>query len=372
MSSAHVLLTGYPGFLASALLTRMIRAKDYGHYTLLVLPELGARARAMLEELSYMELEFEGRWTVLEGDITRPRFGLDMEDWSALCAQTQVVWHLAALYDLSVSPKVAYQVNVLGTRHVLNLCQEAMAFDRLIYVSTCYVSGTRKGVIYEDELDRDQGHKNYYEETKFWAEVEVRRQIEHLGLDAMIFRPGIVVGDSRTGRTSKYDGPYYIFDLLWRLPSWLPAVGVGDGEAKVNLVPVDFATKAMLHIARDQAHLGQTFHIADPNPMRAKDVLSQALAVMGKGSTRGHLPPRLVDRAMKVERISEAVGVPRESFVYFNHDAHYDTTHLDRALAPTTLRCPHLSDVLPRLIEAMLKDKKAGHLARAPHQGEEF
>ena len=297
---------------------------------------------------------------MLEGDITRARFGLTQTQWEALCAQTQVVWHLAALYDLSVSPKVAYQVNVLGTRHVLELCGQAAAFDRLLYVSTCYVSGTRTGTIYEDELDRDQGHKNYYEETKFWAEIEVQRQIQQLGLDAIVFRPGIVVGDSRTGRTLKYDGPYYVFDLLWRLPSWMPAMGVGDGEARVNLVPVDFATQAMLHIARGPRNAGKTFHIADPSPMRAKDVLTQALAVMGRGGTKGHLPPKIVDRALKIDRVSEAVGVPRESFAYFNHDAHYDTTQMTGALAGTSLRCPHLSDVLPRLIEAMIKDKGAG------------
>ena len=133
----------------------------------------------------------------------------------ALQASLRQAWHLAAVYDLAVARPLAHRVNVEGTRNLLEFAGAAAHFDRLQYVSTAYVSGKARGVFRETELDVGQGFKNHYEETKFLAEVEVVRS----KLPATIYRPGVVVGDSRTGETAKFDGPYAVLRMMEKLPS---------------------------------------------------------------------------------------------------------------------------------------------------------
>ena len=109
------------------------------------------------------------------------------------------VWHLAAVYDLAVAPQVARRVNVDGTRNVLDFCREQPHLRRLQYVSTCYVSGRFEGEFTEDALDVGQAFRNHYEETKYEAELLVRKAMAD-GIPATIYRPGIVVGDSQHRR----------------------------------------------------------------------------------------------------------------------------------------------------------------------------
>ena len=127
------------------------------------------------------------------------------------------MWHLAAVYDLAVPPEIARRVNVDGTANVVDLCHSLPRLRRLQYVSTCYVSGRYAGEFGEDVLAEGQPFRNHYESTKYDAEQLVRDAMAG-GLPATIYRPGIVVGDSTTGETLKYDGPYFIAGFLRRQP----------------------------------------------------------------------------------------------------------------------------------------------------------
>ena len=103
-------------------------------------------------------------------------------------------------------------MNVEGTGNVLELCEGCSELERLNYVSTAYVAGERTGVVYEHELALGQGFKNHYESTKFQAEVWVREALDRV--PTTIYRPAIVVGDSKTGETQKFDGPYYMLRTI--------------------------------------------------------------------------------------------------------------------------------------------------------------
>ena len=345
----HVLLTGFPGFLSTALLGRLLEVHPVASFSLLILPSMCAVADRVLRELKRDRPGLIARVELLEGDITRPRLGLAPQRYEALAARLEVVWHLAALYDLAVAERVAYEVNLEGTRQVLNLCAAAPGLRRLNYLSTCYVSGDRTGRVLERELVAQQRHKNHYEASKFWAEVEVQRRASELPVT--IFRPSIVVGHSRTGRVAKYDGPYYIFRLLDRLPKWAPLLNLGSGEAYVNLVPVDYITSALAYLGAHAGFEGQVFQLADPNPMRASDVLEMACAAFDRPGAVGALAPALARLALSPRALASRVGLPPEVLAYFNHPAEYDTAHTARALAPTSIRPPHLSTYLSVLID---------------------
>ncbi len=343
-----VLLTGFPGFLGRRLLEALAREGVGDRFVLLVQERMVEAAEASLASLGESIEGFAGRWELVVGDISQRRLGLEPEAYDALADRVTRVWHLAALYNLAVEEQLAYRVNVVGTVNVLDFCERAREFERLNYVSTSYVSGSRQGLIREVELDEGQGFKNHYESTKFWAEVEVQRRLDRL--PAVIFRPGIVVGDSRTGETDKYDGPYTLMRFIMKMPDGAPMLNIGDGESLVNIVPVDYAIAAMVAIAGQEGAVGQVFHIADPNPMRARDLVSLILETMGKAPPMGRVPPLLVDALMRLKPLRELVDVPREAIVYFNHNARYDTANTQDALEDTPLRCPHISTYLDVLI----------------------
>ena len=152
------------------------------------------------------------RLEVLVGDIGERHLGLSDTGWDRLTASVDTVFHLAAIYDLAVPLALAQRVNVDGTGNVLDFCRAAEGLRRHVYVSTAYVAGLRRGTVYEHELVLGQDFKNHYESTKFQAEVWVRDSMDTV--PTTILRPAIVVGDSQTGETEKFDGPYYLLRAI--------------------------------------------------------------------------------------------------------------------------------------------------------------
>jgi nucleoside-diphosphate-sugar epimerase len=179
--------------------------------------------------------------------------------------------------------------------------------------------------------------------------MEVQRRMPQV--PASIFRPSIVVGDSRTGKTDKYDGPYYLIKLIKRLPSWVPFPNIGRGETFVNITPVDFVSAAIAHIGLKEGAENEVYQLADPNPMRAKDIVALALRCMDRPRARGLVFPKVLDVALSVEGMEDRLGVPRQILEYFTHDARYDTRNTSKALADSEVRCPHLSAYMQILVD---------------------
>lgn len=347
---ATTLVTGFPGFVASNLVAELIAGNSDASLVLLVQHRMMDAARTRVEALKRRFPQFDGSLELVEGDVTQPRLGLTVEVHERLLAQTGVVWHLAAIYDLAAPEQVSFQVNVGGTHRVLDFCAACHDFLRLNYVSTLYVSGERKGTIFEDELDENQSHPNHYESTKFWAELEVRKRMD--SIDTVIYRPAITVGDSQTGATDKFDGPYFVFRALRKLPAWMPIPNPA-GAVTPNIIPIDFLRRALVFLGERPESSGQTFHIADPHPMRASEIFALALKLLERGEPKGSLPASLLGQALRSEALEDALGLPREVVRYFTHDARYDTTNTDDALAETDFHCPHLSSYMLTLLDYM-------------------
>ena len=199
-------------------------------------------ARAAAAEISEKQIE------IVAADISKPLLGLSRDDHDDLAARVELVFHLAAIYDLAVPVELAQRVNVDGTGNVLDLCAAAKKLERLVYVSTAYVSGMRTGSVYEHELVMGQQFKNFYESTKFQAEVWVRDRMDEI--PTVILRPAIVVGDAETGETQKFDGPYYILRTIAQAERMhRPVVNFGRAGAPFNVVPVDFIVNAIVACA---------------------------------------------------------------------------------------------------------------------------
>ncbi len=351
-STSHVLLTGFPGFIGKRLLARLAERHPEERYHLLVEQRMLSKAK---DTLAHMDpsLDLRERCELVVGDITKGRLGMDPDTHDQLRKSVTRVWHLAAIYDLAVGPVVAHQVNVRGTVNVLDFCESCSKLDALCHVSTCYVSGRRTGLILESELDKGQTFKNHYESTKFWAEMEVQERSQRVPW--VIFRPAIVVGDSKTGETDKYDGPYFVMKLLSRLPRWLPMVHIGPGNAVVNITPVDFTVDAMAEIADNPEAKGLVFQLSDPHALTSRELMELMLERMGRPKPRGSLPPKILEAALSVERIVELTGIPKQTIEYFNHPAVYDSANTQRLLEGTGITCPRFPDYFDVIYRYMLE-----------------
>ena len=238
------LLTGFPGFIGRRLAKHLLDDDPGATVVALVEPRMLAAGRDVAAEMDPERIQ------VLSGDITDRRRGLEDGDYDRLTAEVTRVFHLAALYDLAVPVELAQRVNVDGTGNVLEFCIATAALERLAYVSTAYVAGRRKGVVYEHELIMGQEFKNHYESTKFQAEVWVREAMDRV--PTTIVRPAIVVGDSRTGETQKFDGPYYLLRAISqaeRAGGSIPQFG--RLEAAFNVVPIDYVVAAIAAAAAE-------------------------------------------------------------------------------------------------------------------------
>jgi len=295
--------------------------------------------------------EVDGPVEVLAGDISKRHLGLDDATYDRLAAEVTQVFHLAAIYDLAVPIEIAQRVNVDGTGNVLELCLAARGLERLAYVSTAYVAGLRDGVVYEHELVMGQGFKNHYESTKFQAEVWVRELMHRI--PTTILRPAIVVGDSETGETEKFDGPYYILRTISRMERLgRPVVQFGASEAFFNVVPVDFVVAAIAKAGIESGTEGETLHLVDPEPLTTRELVTCLSRHYSGREPRGRLSPKLVEQTLRLPAVRQAFGgTPRESIAYLNHRVTFDTRRAVEVLSPHGLRPPRFTDYAKTMVE---------------------
>ena len=349
--SKTIFLTGFPGFIAERLVARLARA-DVQIY-LLVQPQFVDKSVNAIDDIAKRTGTPPENFALIEGDITQPDLGMTAEDLEAVRETTTDVFHLAAIYDLTVSKQAAYRVNLEGTKNVNALVKSLPHLRRYNYISTCYVAGNRKGEILETDLAHDAGHRNFYEETKYLAEIEVEKL--KTDLPVTIFRPSVVVGDSQTGETAKYDGIYYLIKYLQKAPGLLRLVNVGNKDVRLNLVPVDFVVDAIAELAFDEKALGKTIALADPEPLTTKelfDVIAENLS--GKRSLFGP-PPVLVEKFLMLPISPPITGLPHSGVPYFFLSQTYDTSVADQLLKEHQITCPGFRDYAGNLLKFLKK-----------------
>ena len=245
--------------------------------------------------------------------------------------------------------ELAQRVNVDGTGNVVDFCLAAKKLRRFVYISTAYVAGKRKGTVYEHELVMGQDFKNHYESTKFQAEAWVAEKAVPR-VPTTILRPAIVVGDSQTGETQKFDGPYFILRTIAEAErNGRPVPQFGHADAPFNVVPVDFVVDAIAIAATDEAMEGETLHLVDPEPLNACELVKLLSQEYAGREPKGRIPPKLVETSLRFAMVRERFGgAPRESIVYLNHPVTFDTRRATALLEPHGLRPPNFRDYVER------------------------
>ena len=341
-----VFLTGFPGFIAGRLLRRL--AAEPFNFILLVQPALLDRAKAEIETIVADTGRDTRDFIVRVGDITQTNLGLRDREVQEARSHTTIIYHLAAIYDLAVSRELAETVNVHGTRNVNDFARTVVDLRRYHYVSTCYVAGKRTGLILETDLPHAAGFRNHYEETKYLAECDVDRLKKELPVT--IHRPAVVVGDSVTGETVKYDGIYYLIHYLLRWPSLLTRLNIGNDVVRLNLVPVDFVVQALAVLARDEGVLGKTLQLADPAPLTTAELFDEvSKCLTGKPSSL-RIPASVVQFSLMTPPSPFLTGLPHHAVPYFFIKQTYDTSQSAAVLNTYDIRCPPFRSYVKNIV----------------------
>jgi short-subunit dehydrogenase len=350
-------VTGATGFIGRNLVERLLQREG----TIYALVRAGSRGR--LEELRTGWGADGARVVPISGDLTQPGLAISEEDRVAMRGEVEHFFHLAAIYDITADASTQEVANVEGTRHAVELAGalEAGCFH---HVSSIATAGLYKGVWTEDMFDEaEKLDNNPYFRTKHEAERLVR---EGSTRPWRVYRPGIVVGDSRTGAIDKIDGPYYFFKSLQRarkvLPSWLPTVGVEGGE--INIVPVDFVAAAIDHIAHEPGLDGRAFHLTDPNPRKAGQVVNlfaraaDAPRMQWRAGTEVTEPAtgalrsalRLLPGSKRaVAAVLSELGLPASVLTYIDYPTSFDSTKTQEVLAGSGIEVPPLESYATRI-----------------------
>lgn len=348
--------TGFPGFISNQLIREVLRRNDgAGKVYVLVLPSMAEKAHAeRLEIMKDFALQ-ENQFDVIEGDITADGLGIKPSQAEMLRNDVTHVFHLAAIYDLAVPKALAFRVNVDGTRNVNEWVKSLKNIKRYTYFSTAYVAGKREGLLYEDELIRPYAFKNFYEETKYEAEVLVDQLKSHVPVT--IIRPGIVKGHSKTGETIKFDGPYFIMNFIDRL-SFMPFLPrLGKGESVVNLVPVDYIIEATTYLSFAEKGAGKTYHLTDPKPYKVSELYEMMMAELMKKQPIGSMPLGFAKIGLNFRVLRRYLGVEKEALDYFSWKGNFDSSSAQDDLADSGIQCPDFKEGLSAMAEFYQKNK---------------
>ena len=346
-------VTGATGFIGKRLVKALLaRRGSTVHF--LVRPGSESKLAALYDYWGVGK----ARAVAVTGDLTSRKLGVAADTLKALKGKVDAVYHLAAVYDLSADAESQVQVNIEGTR---NMVEFAKAIDagHVHHVSSIAAAGLYEGVFREDMFEEAEGLDHPYFMTKHESEKIVRAECK---VPWTVYRPALVVGDSKTGEMDKIDGPYYFFKVIQRmrqiLPPWFPSVGLEGG--RINIVPVDFVVKCIDHISHGKGDLkGKAFHIVDPMGYRIGDVLdifskaahAPKMNLFVNAALLGFIPKSVKKGMMAlapVRRVRNALmkdmGLPEDVFTFLNWPTRYDRRELDAALKGSGIECPRLDD----------------------------
>lgn len=295
----NILLTGGTGFLGSHIAMELLR-REYP-VLLLCRPSRDLTALQRVEQLlAWFEVSTSeiSNLEVIEGAIDRPQLGLSDSQYSHLLEYVDEVVHCAANTSFAKRKKEEVETgNVKALHNVVDLAVRSKCYY-FHQVSTAYVAGKRTGRC-EEELVKTKQFTNIYEETKYRAERYVSKICRKEGIRLNIYRPSIVYGHSRNGKSIRFNALYYPMKMLLFLREIYErdikerggkqadkmGIRVGNGNSMylpirvekkesggINLIPVDYFVESFVAIMEECLD-GGVFHIVSRRPKKLDDLI---------------------------------------------------------------------------------------------------
>jgi len=357
----EVFMTGVTGFLGRQVALRLLRRSDITRLYCLVRASDASEGHARLlkslgritspEEVATLE---DGL-IALPGDLTAPDLGLGDSARRQVLTSCRVFLHCAADVRFDQTIDDARSRNLVGTQRVAELALCADQVDRFDWVGTAFVAGKRRDTVAESALRHDAGWKNSYEQSKYEAEVWLRDEASALPLT--VFRPSIIVGESRTGRTSSYGVLYWPVQIYAR--GWWRTV-VGRADTPIDIVPVDFVADAIVALTGPGQPTGCTYHLAaGPEGSLTVGAIAELLQAYFAGPPARYIEADFFMRWVrpvldlflwgKRGRVLKQGG--RFFVPYFSGNPAFDVSRTRAALRPFGLEPPQVATYMTTLLD---------------------
>ena len=355
----HVFVTGATGFVGSHLTNRLL--KDGHRVTALARGSRTSDARdrildvlTLVSESDYRNNAAVERLTVLEGDISQPNLGVDRDILQKACQSIDETWHCAASLSFAEEERdEIFRMNVDGARNVIEVVKQTPG-KRLHHVSTAYVAGIRDTAL-ESEINVGQKFRNPYEASKCEAEELIDSARIDGSIVPTVYRPSVVIGDSRTGRVTHFHGVYAFIRGLWstleRMRRRNPSDGTiqlalrvpGSGNTTLNFVPIDYVVNGMVEIGGRESSVGNTYHLANPDATPNRIWLPAVCKLLGMEGLRFVDPQSFVNEPPN--RL-EALFRKHMAFyyMYLQGEPRFDCSRALEALKGTGIECPLVTE----------------------------
>lgn len=275
------LITGFPAPRARAVLSALARRRPDAALTLLVHPSRMPEARAVSDELGFAP---GGRVELVEGDPAAIDFGLAGDRYLALGARTRAVHAAYSITHPDVDTRTVEALNLGAAREMVELSRVAPRLDRLVWYSSVFVSGDRRGRVREDELAAGQSFRNAVERSLATAE----RMLCRSGAPLSILRAGHLLGAG----FERASAPELCVELLMSTPPEVPLPLPPFADAALPLTPLDYLAEAGV-AAPDSLPVGRTVHAIDPEPLTLGGFLELVAERLGRRVERSFKPGTL-------------------------------------------------------------------------------
>jgi thioester reductase-like protein len=365
----HFFITGGTGLVGRNLLPRLLKKFPNSTITLLVRAESDAgatrRAHVIADKIAAEDGVADARQRIdaMRGDIGLDHLGLSAKHRERIVIETTHIIHGAATVRFDHPIEEARELNCGGTRKALALaqqCSDTGKLERFVYLGSSSVSGQRSGHVHEHELEMGQKFFNTYEQSKNESERIVRNQFERI--PCTVFRPSIIIGDSRTGKTSTFNVIYIPLRLVQKgLLTYVP----GTPDTLMDLVPVDWVDDAMVHILAKPESVSGVFHIT-AGPKRAArldEVVVAAVEYFDEHTPLKH--PRTMEFISKeeYERRRAAMRGREDALMsqldtllpYVTVNRLFDSVNADKLLAGSGIEFPRFKDYSEKIFEYCVK-----------------
>ncbi|MEG4963588.1 MULTISPECIES: amino acid adenylation domain-containing protein [unclassified Microcoleus] len=360
----RILLTGATGFLGAFLLSELLLQTQAEIYCLVRSDDAESakkRIQSSLEYYSIWDEHLSYRIIPIAGDLAQPLLGLSEEQFREMASQIDVIYHNGAFVKFTYPYSVLKLSNVLGTQEIMRLASQ-IKVKPVHFVSTISVFSSAgesgvKAVGEQDELTPGEFLKGAYPQSKWVAEklIEIGRERK---IPISIYRPGRISGHSQTGACNSSDS-------LYRLLAGCVQLGcVPDGNWMMNVAPVDYVSRAIVHLSRQKESIGKNFHLVNPHSFYLSELVDwirsigypiervsyetwQAEIVNRAGNSPDHALYPLV--GLFSEKVSEA-EMPQSGTL------HFDCQNTLDGLATTDITCPQADANLFRTYFSYLAD----------------
>ncbi len=365
-----IFLTGITGLVGSAFTTLLLSQREDIEIVCLVRAQANVSTLKRAESIIRDQCAFDGvpeladkilpRISVIEGDVTSINPETMAQD--PILAGVDTVFHCAADVNLGKDPEgKVFRINYDGTCNVIHLAKllKVKAFH---YVATAYVAGKLQGKAMED-TPINSGFNNAYEESKYMAEMEVRKS----GIPFTVYRPAIVVGRSTDGRIRKPLAVYRIFEFLGKFKVHCCTKGKLDPFEVTNLgihfntsssemiyfVPIDLVQKAIARLFCEPVE-NKAYHITGDRPLSTDKIDKMIRQVLRCSQLFYPITEYKLDESNKDEML--AARLLGDLYPYFSTQIEFDQTNIRAVLRSAMDACQFTDVSLEHMLRSFYKD----------------